>query len=299
MILALTAIGADPTDVAGHNLLAGIADMNYIQKQGINGVMYALIAFDSHDYEIPQVYGGKDQATREKMISLILDSELEGGGWSLAGSVADTDMTAIGIQALAPYYDSDDEVKAAVDRALLVLSQKQTDNGGYGSFEAVNIESSAQVLAALSALGIDPDEDVRFIKDGNTVLDAMLGYAVEDGGFEHIAGHGLDQLATEQGYYALTSYYRVQDGKTSLYDMSDVNEEEGPLTDQSQTGGDSVENDGNVQTGDAGEDGGKDAAQSSLAKTGDSSDLGLAAAVLLTAAACTAFAAYRRTEDNQ
>lgn len=299
VILALTAIGADPTDVAGHNLLAGIADMNYIQKQGINGVMYALIAFDSHDYEIPQVYGGKDQATREKMISLILDSELEGGGWSLAGSVADTDMTAIGIQALAPYYDSDDEVKAAVDRALQVLSQKQTDNGGYGSFEAVNIESSAQVLAALSALGIDPDEDVRFIKDGNTVLDAMLGYAVEDGGFEHIAGHGLDQLATEQGYYALTSYYRVQDGKTSLYDMSDVNEEEGPLPDQSQTGGDSVENDGNVQTGDAGEGGGKDAAQSSLAKTGDSSDLGLAAAVLLTAAACTAFAAYRRKEDNQ
>lgn len=222
VILALTALGYDAADVGGHDLLAGLADMDYIKKQGINGVMYALIAFDSGSYEIPLVYEGGVQATRENFIRTILEAQLDDGGWSLAGNTSDIDMTAIAVQALSPYYDEDDQVKAAVDRGLALLSERQSDNGGYGSFGAANIESCAQVLTALTAMGIDPAKDSRFIKDGNTVIDAIMGYYVEGGGFEHIAGYGLDQLATEQGYYALTSYYRMIDGKTSLYDMSDV-----------------------------------------------------------------------------
>lgn len=222
VILALTALGYDAADVGGHDLLAGLADMDYIKKQGINGVMYALIAFDSGSYEIPLVYEGGVQATRENFIRTILEAQLDDGGWSLAGNTSDIDMTAIAVQALSPYYDEDDQVKAAVDRGLALLSERQSDNGGYGSFGAANIESCAQVLTALTAMGIDPAKDSRFIKDGNTVIDAIMGYYVDGGGFEHIAGYGLDQLATEQGYYALTSYYRMIDGKTSLYDMSDV-----------------------------------------------------------------------------
>ena len=176
VILALTAIGRDVTDVAGHNLLIGISDMEYIQRQGINGVMYALIAFDSGNYQIPKVFDGGDQVTREKLIDCILDAQLDDGGWSLAGSTADIDMTAIAIQSLAPYYDSDAKVKTAVDKALELLSERQSDNGGYGSFESANIESCAQVLTALSAIGIDPKSDSRFVKNGNTVLDAVIGY---------------------------------------------------------------------------------------------------------------------------
>ncbi len=50
MILALTAIGKDPTNVGGHNLLKGLDSMSYINKQGINGPVFALIALDSHNY---------------------------------------------------------------------------------------------------------------------------------------------------------------------------------------------------------------------------------------------------------
>lgn len=141
VILALTAIDRNVTDVAGHNLLIGISDMEYIQRQGINGVMYALIAFDSGNYQIPKVFDGGDQVTREKLIDCILDAQLDDGGWSLAGTTADIDMTAIAIQSLAPYYDSDAKVKTAVDRAVELLSERQSDNGGYGSFESANIES--------------------------------------------------------------------------------------------------------------------------------------------------------------
>lgn len=216
VILALTAIDRNVTDVAGHNLLIGISDMEYIQRQGINGVMYALIAFDSGNYQIPKVFDRGDQVTREKLIDCILDAQLDDGGWSLAGSTADIDMTAIAIQSLAPYYDSDAKVKTAVDRAVELLSERQSDNGGYGSFESANIESCAQVLTALSAMGIDPKSDSRFVKNGNTVLDAVIGYYLEGGGFEHVAGHGIDQLATEQAYYAMTAYFRMISGKTSL-----------------------------------------------------------------------------------
>lgn len=216
VILALTALGLDVTNVDGHNLLQGLNDMTYIKKQGINGPIWALIAFDSYDYEIS---GG--DATRDSLISYILDKKLPGGGWTLFGSNADPDMTAMALQALAPYYNEREDVKSAVDAALLRLSEMQTSTGGYGSWGTVNAESCAQVIVALTALGINPQTDVRFVKDGHSVLDALLTFYV-DGGFCHVMGGKLNTMATEQGYYALVSYARLKDGKTSLYNMSDL-----------------------------------------------------------------------------
>ena len=46
----------------------------------------------------------------------------------------------------------------------------------------------------------------------------------------------LDGMATEQGYYALVAYQRLKDGKTSLYDMSDVSIKKGGKGDGSGTG---------------------------------------------------------------
>ena len=57
---------------------------------------------------------------------------------------------------------------------------------------------------------------------GNSVIDALLRYYVKGGGFKHIMDSELDGMATEQAYYALTAYYRFLDGKTNLYDMTDV-----------------------------------------------------------------------------
>ena len=216
IILALTSIGKDVTNVGGHNLLKGLDNMAYVQKQGINGPIFTLIALDSHNYPT------MGDVTREKLIQVILDAQLPGGGWNLSGENADTDMTAMAIQALAPYYKTNETVKAAVDKALEALSALQRNDGGFGSWGTVNSESCAQVIVALTALGIDPATDSRFVKNGSTVLGALAGFYVDGGGFKHTADGERNGMATEQGYYALAAYYRFVNGQTSLYDMSDV-----------------------------------------------------------------------------
>ncbi len=83
VILALTAIGKDVTNVGGHNLLKGLDNMAYVQKQGINGPIFTLIALDSHNYPT------MGDVTREKLIQVILDAQLTDGGWNLSGENAD------------------------------------------------------------------------------------------------------------------------------------------------------------------------------------------------------------------
>lgn len=226
MILALTAIGKDVTNVGGHNLLSGLTDMTYVQKQGINGPIWALIAFDSGNY--PILEGG--DVTREVLIQVILDAQLSDGGWALSGSTSDADITGMALQALAPYYKTDAKVRAAVDEALETLSVMQTADGSFGSIDGVSAESVAQVVAGLSALGIDAHTDARFIKNGVSAIDALCAFYVEGGGFKHIPNGNLDGMATEQGYYALTAYFRMLDGKTALYDMTDVIDMGGDVT---------------------------------------------------------------------
>lgn len=221
VILALTSLGYDVSDVDGHNLLMGLTDLAYVEKQGINGTIWALIAFDSHSYDIPVNNSAKNQTTREKLITAILEAQLSDGGWSLSGDKSDADMTAMALQALAPYYNTDERVKAAVDNALDCLSALQTPIGGYNSWETLNSESCAQVIVALTALGIDPQTDPRFIKNGCSVLDALVAFYTGDG-FAHTTDGDINGMATEQGYYALASYFRFKERQTSLYDMSDV-----------------------------------------------------------------------------
>lgn len=218
LILALTAIGKDVTDVGGHNLLAGLNEMKYIQYQGINGPIWALIAFDSGNYPVPT----DGDVTREILIQTILDAQLADGGWALSGSNADSDMTGMALQALAPYYGSNEAVKLAVDAAVETLSLMQNADGSFSSVDGASSESISQVIVALTALGINPDKDERFIKNDISVLDALISYYVTGGGFRHIMTGERDGMATEQAYYALTAYYRFLMKQTSLYDMTDV-----------------------------------------------------------------------------
>ena len=245
VILALTAIGKDVTNVGGHNLLKGLDSMDYVQTQDINGPIFTLIALDSHNYPT------MGDVTREKLIQVILDAQLPDGGWNLSGENADPDMTAMAIQALAPYYKTNETVKAAVDKALEALSALQRTDGGFGSWGTVNSESCAQVIVALTALGIDPTADSRFVKNGHTVLDALAGFYVTGGGFRHTAGGERNDMATEQGYYALASYYRFLNGQTRLYDMSDVAIQTGG-TSGGDNSGNGTNNGGTPATGDTG-----------------------------------------------
>ena len=216
IILALTALGKDVTDVDGHNLLSGLDEMSYIRNQGINGVIWALIAFDSHGYPTPE------GITREELVNAIVNAQLSDGGWALAGKVSDPDMTGMALQALAPYYSTNAQVKTAVDAALTMLSETQNADGTFSGSEGITCESLAQVITGLTALGIDPETDERFVKNTVSALDALAAFCVEEGGFRHGLTTDRNMMATEQGYYALVSYFRLLEKKTSLYDMSDV-----------------------------------------------------------------------------
>ena len=214
-IVALTAIGKDPTDVGGHNLLAGLNDIGYIRKVGVSGVIWTLIAFDCGNYESP------DGIDREMLIQTILDYGTSGGGWANSGNTPDPDVTSMAIQALAPYREEYPQVQMALDTAVQNLSEMQDSTGNFPSQYGASSESISQVIVALATLGIDPNTDERFVKGGVSAVDGLLSYYVEGGGFKHILSGKRDGMATEQGYYALTAYYRFLAGKTSLYDMTD------------------------------------------------------------------------------
>lgn len=219
--LALTALGEDAASIGGYNLLEPLADFDQTVWQGVNGAIFALIAFDSNQYEIPPVKKGKTQTTREGLISHILQMQNADGGWSMSGVTSDSDLTGMALQALAPYYTRQ-EVKSAVDQAVAFLSSIQLSDGTYKSAGERNSESCAQVVVGLTALGLDPHTDSRFVKKGKSALDGLLSFSVKGGGFQHVLGSGMDQMATEQGYYALVAYDRFVNGKNFLYDMTDV-----------------------------------------------------------------------------
>lgn len=222
LVLVLSALDKDVADVGGHDLLKALSDLDYVTQQGLSGAIYALLAFDCRGYDIPAADKNVEQTSREELVKYILDKQLKDGGWAYSGDKAEPDMTAMALQALAAYYKTDAKVREAADKAVACLSKLQNTTGGYDSYGSVNSESAAQVITALTSLGIDPDNDARFVKNGVSVLDSLCSFYVDDGGFRHVSDGKLDPTSTAQGYYAFAAYYRFADGKTPLYDMTDL-----------------------------------------------------------------------------
>ena len=218
VILALSALGKDARDVAGYDLTLPLGDFEKTKAQGMNGAIYALLALDSRDYPMPQNAEASTQATRQLYVDAILAAQLADGGWSFMGEDADPDLTAMALQALAKYREQS-SVQLAANRALVCLSAMQNADGGFSSWGSENAESCAQVLLALNALGLDAD-DSRFVKNGHSVLDALLTYQNADGGFCHERSGETNLMASEQAACALASLVRAERGESSFYRMA-------------------------------------------------------------------------------
>ncbi|MGE6257089.1 Ig-like domain-containing protein [Heyndrickxia sporothermodurans] len=217
VIIALNAIGKDPTNVGGYNLVEPLFDFDKVKVQGINGPIFALIALDTNHYRIPV----NAKNSRQTMIEYILNERLEDGGWALGSKTSDPDITAMAIQALSSYLDQE-RVRNAVEEAVATLSKTQSEDGGFKSWGTANVESASQVVVALTSLGIDPKNDPRFMKqNGNLLSNIMTFYSKEDGGFKHVISGKVDSMATEQVSYAIASYLRFLNQQTKLYDMTD------------------------------------------------------------------------------
>ena len=221
IILALTAIGKDPANVGGKNLLTALQDKDIMKvtdtsKTDINGLVMGLLALNSRNYTSDTSW----------LVQAVLEQQNEDGSWSASADtkpVGDVDMTAMALQALAPYHkDSGNEtVNTAVEKALNWLSGKY--RSGYDSSE-----SCAQVVIALSALNLDANTDARFTKtvEGKTlsVLGNLLQYRVAgNGGFKHqFADKAVNEMATEQALCAMAAYARFTEKANALYDMTDA-----------------------------------------------------------------------------
>ncbi len=248
--LAVLAAGGDPTNFGldeNGQPIDLIADGTYdrgkttsLGRQGINGWIWGLIALDSKRYEIPE----NAYYSREDIIKEILCRQFSDGGFALSGKTADPDITAMALQALSPYYNSEKRysytlkstgeelektVREAIDEAIECLSELQLGTGDFKSWGTENAESTDQVLVALCCLGIDPLKDERFIKNGNTLLDGILKYKMADGGFAHsftfdpenptAVPNSSNSMAGEQTLYAIAALWRFQNNMRSLYDF--------------------------------------------------------------------------------
>ena len=206
--IALSCIGRDPEDTAGYDLMKPAKDLDFVKKQGINGPVFALIAANMNGYE-PML----DKA--DKYIDYILSQEISGGGFSLEGPKGSPyiDITAMTVQALS-YYKDDAKVKKVIDRAVDIMADLQQEDGGYDSSESIS-----QTIIALTAAGVDPMTDQRFITEDKTLLDALAGYMTDNDMFAHEEGSDSDMMATEQALCALDSLVLAEEGQM-LYEAA-------------------------------------------------------------------------------
>lgn len=215
-ILSLSALGYDPTDITAadgtkYNAVTLLKAVDIeVEKANTWSFFtvpgYVLLACNQGDYDT--------QALETAVIDFLLEKDDEAGGWSTAWGVDSTGMT---MQGLAPYYSTNEQVKDALDKAVTVLSQKQNNNGTFGTVESTNPSSDAMAILGLGAMGINPATDNRFIKEGKSALDGLMSH-YSDGSFG-------DAYYESQGLAAAVAMAELQGGKTD-YNIFDFGQGE-------------------------------------------------------------------------
>jgi len=215
LAMAVAALDRNPRNVAGYDVLEKIYNNTNMTLQGTNGPIFALIALDACNVQVPN----DALWTKEKLLQYILNQQNPDGGFSLVyGETSDIDLTAMAIQALSRYQERP-EVKTVIEKAIEFLSEKQSSDGGFTAWGDSSSESISQVIVALTALKIDPLKDSRFIKDGN-LISKLFSFKEAGGGYSHIEGQGTDEMATEQALVALAAYKRFLEGKSWIYNIA-------------------------------------------------------------------------------
>lgn len=242
--LAVAAAGGDPeaigSDRSGNpvNLMAdGVYNWRHtksIDMQGCNGIIYGLIALDSISCRVPE----KAVYTRDRLVNMLLDYQSGDGSFSLSreGS-GDTDITAMALQALAPYAtdgtpaselkaETKAKAESAAGKALKYLASELGDNGMYAYDDEYSSETSSQVIMALCAMGIDPKESGDFTKDGVSIVDGMMNFRMDNGGFSHSEAANADEsgdniMSSQQAGCAFVSLMLMQNGEGGFFDFAD------------------------------------------------------------------------------
>lgn len=226
--LVALALGADPESFGTKpdgTVIDLIADGTYafagdsVGAQGLNGWIYALLALDASGAAVPE----NAKFTRVDMVEAIVAAQEPDGGFGLVSGKSDVDITAMALQALAPYQLAHPEV---IQGALAYLSGTMNDNCRYTAYGEESAESSAQVILALCALGIDPDTDSRFCRGSDTLLTGLDAFRQKDGTYGHTKEDTQgNYLATAQTLLALKAVQKLRSGEGWIFDFTDY---EGP-----------------------------------------------------------------------
>ena len=230
---AVAAMGLDVTDFAGHDLLEPLRRPEMVEADEDRLDMLL-------DLDAAGDAGKTDEfnALRETLITEALARQQSSGEFRYTskwpaelkrkGVAAEPDrfdyilLTAKSAQALAPYR-SRAEVGTAIEKAIDYLSAQQLASGGFLRY-GEDVEEDAVVLEMMQALGISPDDE-RFVKNGNTVPDGMMGwYQGKYSSSAPAPGQGFYRENANWGYNTY-SYYEplgwVKSSWGSMYDPDD------------------------------------------------------------------------------
>ena len=215
-VLTIEALGGDPTNIGGYDLIEKIYNNERMTMQGTNGLIFALIALDSGNYQVPSTA----KWNREKILADILTNQNKDGGFTLVnGDASDVDITAMAISSLVNYKDIRPEVKTTIDKAVNWLSSVQQASGGFIADGKENSESASQVIIALASADIDP-QGPSFTKANGNVVENLLSYQSKDGGFANLKNEKSNQIASEQALLALLALDHYSKNLPSIYQFA-------------------------------------------------------------------------------
>lgn len=224
IVLFVTAMGKDATDIRGFNLIEAMAKKsNYANTVADMLDATMLLAFDSGNYQLPT---GDDYITRAQLVKNVTGQVGTAiAKVATASTWSTVDDVAMPLQALYPYISGDDNAATAkaVAKGTHFMESLQNQKGAYAAWGSDNNAwSLAQVMTAMGQLRINPCDESDgsdFIKEGKTVLDAASAFVNVD---EKTVDENLMGYQPEQLLRGLNAVIRVMENAASIYDLSDV-----------------------------------------------------------------------------
>ena len=208
--LVLSLINRDITNVDGVNIAQLIYNSEKL-SDGANELAYALLALDARN----TVISSDAKWSRDKIIAELKKFQNEDGGIGWTKGSSDVDTTAMVLQALGRYQDNE-AAKEIIEKALTYIESKADANYDYG-----NANTTAMVVLALTSLNKDVTTTIG-TKYKNTLTALMSYYSEDEGAFVYLKGGKVNQYATIQAVWALTSYKLYTEGKDGYWNLNNV-----------------------------------------------------------------------------
>ena len=223
-VRAMQYLGMDPGDINGLDYIVPLTNTSKAaptSTQDFNSYLYDIASIDPEVWRSRGVDG--DMLAEQFITRVLADQTLDGGfddfyGYSVAtakegetvigqGSVPET-ISAL--SALASYRDKEN-VAAAIEAGLTYLSSVQLADGSFECCcgDTPNGAVTLSTLSLMDKLDISIDDE-RFVKNGNTVADAMRTFYVDGVGFisdfeVEAPLDGLDTLGYDDPTMGITS----------------------------------------------------------------------------------------------